>query len=108
MGYSLGGAEQDKREAGTAPGMGAMQAVRGRMIDMKVIDMKLIDVSWRRIGRDISRSWFCNIRSGVASWKEKVRPFAGMTRIRFKGSPRRLFGLRGLSAPLPELPSEHH
>jgi len=39
-----------------------------------------------------------------------VRPFAGMTRIRFKGSPRRhaRLGERlgGLSAPYPELPSE--
>jgi hypothetical protein len=54
--------------------------------------MEVIDISWRRIDRDISQSRFCNIWPGVASWKEKVRPFAGMTRIRFEGSPRRLLG----------------
>jgi len=39
-----------------------------------------------------------------------VRPFAGMTRIRFEGSPRRHArpdeGFSALSAPYPELPSE--
>jgi hypothetical protein len=74
-----------------------VQAVRPEAIDMQVIDMlaidmKVIDISWRRIDRDISRSRFCNIWPGVASWKDKVRPFAGMTRIRFEGSPRRLRG----------------
>src|ERR1700722_1654430 len=84
---SLGGAQQDRREPGTAPRRSAVQAVR-----LEAIVMKVIDISWHRIDRDISRSRFCNIWPGVASWKEKVRPFAGMTRIRFGGSPRRLLG----------------
>jgi hypothetical protein len=41
----------------------------------------------------------------VPNWAEAcsifVRPFAGMTRIRFKGLPR-----RAVSQPLPGLPSE--
>jgi hypothetical protein len=69
MNYSLGGAAQDKREPGPTPRRDVVEAVRGR-----VIDMKLIDMSKRRIDRDISQSCFCNIWPGVASWKERSVP----------------------------------
>ena len=46
-------------------------------------------------------------RFRACAWREVVRPFAGMTRIRFEGSPRRLQAKAGrYLSSLPELPSE--